>query len=110
MPVRTSPTRPLPPTSLPARWSIFDRAEKLAENEEILHRVERERLSIMYVKLMRGPAFVTERGWDYPALIDRFEVIERREKIYTGDWAKHMEKKIQGWRNDWRVYDEQRGD
>ena len=35
---------------------LFDEAEALAENEEILHRVELERLPIIYVQIMRGPA------------------------------------------------------
>lgn len=83
---------------------IFDRAEQSAENQDVLHRVERERLAILYVKLMRGPKFASEHGWDYPQLIERFEQIERREKIYSGGWALHLRKKIQGWKDDWKSW------
>ncbi len=81
---------------------LFDRAEKLAENEEILHRVELARLSIMYVKLMRGPEFVTKLGEDYPALIDRFATIARRENItHLSEGKPDLDIKLKRWRDDW---------
>jgi hypothetical protein len=59
--------------------------------------------------MMRGPAFVTKRGESYPALIDRFEVIARREKIDGMGHHKRLDGMLQGWRDDWRVYNESKG-
>jgi len=99
----------LSPEFLDKSTAIFDRAEKLAETEEILHRVERDRLSVMYVKLMRGPAFVTKRAESYPAMIDRFEVIARQEEIDGMGHHKRLDEMLQGWRDGWRVYNESKG-
>ena len=56
--------------------AFYDKAEALAENEEILRRVERDRLPIMFVQLEQGIEFT---GEDYANVIDRFESIMRRE-------------------------------
>ena len=77
---------------------LYDRAEQLAGDDaaEILRRVERDRLPVLYVKLCRGPEFV---GDGYEALIDRFETIARREDlqhIYEG--PPDLDKKLKGWR------------
>lgn len=57
--------------------AIYDQAESLAENDEILRRVERDRIPIMYVQLERGFDFVDEYG----VLLERFENIARREGV-----------------------------
>jgi len=77
--------------------AIFDRAEKLADDAEILQRVQEARLPILYVKLCRGPAFV---GPGYPALIDRFETIARRVKMtHMYEGPPDLDKKLKGWRD-----------
>ncbi len=84
---------------------LFNEAERMADNEEILHRVERDRLSIMYVKLMHGPEFVIERDEDYPALIDRFETIARRENITQMSIVsgrRTLDETLKLWRDEWR--------
>ena len=82
--------------------SIFNCAESLAENEEILHRVQRERIPIMYVKLCRGPSFV---GDEYKILADKFEKVARRvglTHIYEAGPA-NVEQMIQNWRSVNRI-------
>ena len=84
---------------------LFNEAERMADNEEILHRVERDRLSIMYVKLMQGTEFVIERGEDYPALLDRFETIARRERITQMSIVsgrRTLDETLKLWRDEWR--------
>ena len=88
---------------------LFNGAERMADNEEIRHRVERDRLSIMYVKLMHGPEFVIKRGEDYPALIDRFATIARRENITRTSiisGRRTLDETLKQWRDEWRVYNE----
>jgi len=58
--------------------ALYDKAEILAENEEILRRVQRDRLAVMYVKLERGFNFV---GGEYGALLQKFEASARREGL-----------------------------
>ena len=83
---------------------LFDRAEGLAEGEEILHRVELARLPIIYVRLSRGPEFV---GEGYAELIDRFEMIARREKItHLREGSPDLDQKLKKWRDDLRVHAE----
>ena len=77
--------------------ALYDRAEALAENDEIRQRVERDRLPIMYVQLCRGKAFT---GDAYPRILERFEEIARRiglTNILEG--APDLDKKLEGWRN-----------
>lgn len=75
---------------------LFDEAEALAENEDILHRVELERLPIIYVQIMRGPA---ETGAAYPALVDRFETITKRVGMtHIAEGPPDVESKIKTWR------------
>ncbi len=74
----------------------FDRAETLAEDDEILRRVRRARLPILYVHLCRGPEGV---GDGYATLLDTFEAIARLEgltHIYEG--PPDLEKKLEAWR------------
>lgn len=80
--------------------SIYDRAEQLATDDETLRRVQRDRLPIYYVFLCRGPEFT---GPAYGKLLDKFEVIARREgltHIYEG--PPDVEQKIKGWREAWK--------
>ncbi len=77
---------------------LYDRAEQLAgDDAELLRRVERDRLPIMYVKLCRGPEFA---GDGYGALIDRFESIARREGLqHIKEGPPDLEAKLKGWRD-----------
>ena len=95
----------LTPAFIEQATALLDRAERLAEDEQILHRVELARTPIMYVKLMRGPEFV---GQGYLALIDRFETIARREDItqlgmHSG-YAK-LDPSLKNWRDKWLAHD-----
>ncbi|NQU51365.1 MAG: DUF4838 domain-containing protein [Bacteroidetes bacterium] len=55
---------------------IFDQAGKVADNEEILRRVEMARLPIMYLKCKRNPVEAK-----YDGTYDRFNQIVKREGI-----------------------------
>ena len=79
--------------------AIFDRAEKLAEDEAIRGRVQLERVPVMYVKLIRGPKFVAELGEDYSSLIDRFENTLRPQKTgRLGSSGDTLDNKLVEWR------------
>ncbi|MCD6393733.1 MAG: DUF4838 domain-containing protein [Planctomycetes bacterium] len=81
---------------------LYDRAEKLAENERVLRRVQRDRLPIMYVKLARGPEFV---GNEYGKILERFEKIARREGVTRlREGSPDLDEKLEGWRNQWVSY------
>ncbi|MFC1737725.1 DUF4838 domain-containing protein [Planctomycetota bacterium] len=80
---------------------IYDRAEKLAENEQVLHRVQRDRLAIMYVKLMRGPEFV---GDEYGSVLERFEEIARRVGVtHLREGGRDLDEKLDNWKEQWRA-------
>jgi hypothetical protein len=55
---------------------IFDKAEKVADNEEIRQRVEMARLPIMYLKCKRSPVAAK-----YDGTYERFKEIVKREGI-----------------------------
>ncbi|MBT3382933.1 MAG: DUF4838 domain-containing protein [Prolixibacteraceae bacterium] len=55
---------------------IFDQAERVAENEEILNRVEMARLPIMYLKCLRSPIEAK-----YDGTYERFNEVVKREGI-----------------------------
>lgn len=75
---------------------IFARAETLAEDEVILHRVELARLPLMYVQLSRGTEFV---GEEYEAILTRFETIARREGVtHLREGPPDLEQKLEDWR------------
>lgn len=58
---------------------IFSRARAMADTDsELLRRIERAELPVLYVQCVRGPSFT---GENYVAIVDRFEHIARREKI-----------------------------
>ncbi|HPO13542.1 MAG TPA: DUF4838 domain-containing protein [Candidatus Hydrogenedentes bacterium] len=82
-----------------AASALYDKAEQLADSDELKQHVERDRIPILYVLLCRGPEFV---GADYGAVLDRFETIAHREKmthIYEG--PPDLDQKLQGWRDAW---------
>lgn len=83
--------------------AIFDCAETSAENADVLHRVERERLPILYVKLEQGPDSV---GSEYGSVIDRFETIARREgaTFLKERSTPNLDEKLQEWRGRWQDY------
>jgi len=81
---------------------IFDSAEKLAENDEVLRRVEDARLPVMYVELCRGPEFVGDR---YGEALDNFERISKRVGVrYFREGSPDYEEKIHAWRASWEKY------
>jgi hypothetical protein len=79
--------------------ATFRRALKMAEDETIRRRVERAELAILYVKLMRGPAFV---GAEYPAILERFERIAREVGVtHTAEGGPNLDAVIASWRKVW---------
>lgn len=81
---------------------IYDRAEALAENEQVLHRVQQDRLPIMYVKLMRGPEFV---GNEYGKVLERFERTARKVGVtHLREGSPDLDEKLQMWRAKWIEY------
>ncbi len=83
---------------------IFDRAEKLAQDQAVLYRVQRMRLSIMYVKLMRGPKFV---GNEYGEVLARFEKIARRTGVtHLREGKPDLDEKLQQWQKTWKDHND----
>jgi hypothetical protein len=76
---------------------IFAEARRLAQGDETLtQRVERAELPILYVKCVRGPAFV---GDDYASVVAEFERIARREKVhYLQEGGQDFEPKLAGYK------------
>jgi len=93
----------LTPEFLSSASALLDQAEALADDQEILHRVERERLPIMYVKLEQGPEVT---GLQYGTVLDRFETIARRENaIYLKEGKiPNLDDKLAEWRANWENY------
>jgi hypothetical protein len=82
--------------------ALFARAEKLAETDAILRRVERAELPILYVQLSRGPAFV---GDGYPEILDKFTRIAHEvgtKHLREGD--EDTDRQIAAWRKTWEDY------
>ena len=93
----------LSPEFLKEATRRFDEAEKLAENQQVLWRVERARLPIMYVKLARGPEFV---GDSYGAVLKRFEIIARRIGLtHLREGEPDLDEKLKDWKNQLQKYD-----
>ncbi|HOX57247.1 MAG TPA: DUF4838 domain-containing protein [Candidatus Paceibacterota bacterium] len=80
---------------------IFARAKTLAGGEaELLRRVERAELPILYVKCVRGPGFV---GDSYAQVVAEFERIARREKVrFLQEGGTDFEAKLAGYKNQIR--------
>jgi len=55
---------------------LFEKAEKMADNEEIIHRVELASLGILYMKCIRKPLLAREDG-----TYEKFSRIVEREKV-----------------------------
>jgi hypothetical protein len=81
---------------------IYDRAEELAENDQVLDRVQLDRLPIMYVKLRQGPEVV---GDEYGEVLERFENIARRSGVtHLREGSPDLDEKLQMWRAKWIKY------
>lgn len=81
---------------------IFARAKQLAEDENILHRVETAHLPVMYVQLERGPEFVGDK---YGDVLNRFEAIANRIGVrFFREGAPDFEERIATWRSRWKDY------
>ncbi len=77
------PDQYIPDELIPQMDALFDEAEAMADNAEILDRVRKSRLQVRYVKLHRMPKDAPGRD----GLIDAFEADVRRfgiEKIREG--------------------------
>jgi len=84
--------------------NLYDKAEKLADNQQVLDRVQRDRLPISYVRLMRGPEFT---GDEYPKELDRFEKMVKKiglTHLREGGGAQDVDNKIALWRKKWNDY------
>lgn len=81
--------------------ALYDQAERQADSPEILARVQRDRLPILYVKLCRGPQFV---GAGYAKLIDDFERIARQVGLtHILEGAPDVDAKLAHWRETARL-------
>lgn len=76
---------------------IFSKAKALAgDDQELLRRVERAELPILYVEISRGRDFV---GPNYANIVAEFERIARREHIsHLQEAASDFEDKLAGWK------------
>jgi len=77
---------------------IFGRAKALARgDDDLMRRVERAELPILYVQCVRGPGFV---GDGYAQVVAEFERIARTEKVqYLQEGAADFEAKLAGYKN-----------
>ena len=81
---------------------IYDSAEALAENEQVLNRVQQDRLPVMYVKLMRGPEFV---GEEYGKVLEQFEITARKTGLtHLREGSPDLDEKLDLWRSKWDEY------
>jgi hypothetical protein len=66
-------------------------------DDELMRRVERAELPILYVKCVRGPGFV---GNSYAQVVADFECIARREGIrFLQEGGEDFEPKLAGYKN-----------
>jgi len=77
---------------------IFARAKTLARGDDnLMRRVERAELPILYVQCVRGPDFV---GESYAQVVAEFERIARREKVqFLQEGGPDFEAKLAGYQN-----------
>jgi hypothetical protein len=77
---------------------IFARAKQLAQgDDDLMRRVERAGLPILYVKCVRGPEF---SGDGYAQAVGEFERIARREKIkFLQEGEPDFEPKLAGYKS-----------
>jgi len=84
--------------------ALFEQAEAAADSPEVLQRVQRERLPILYVQLTRGPEYI---GPSYGRFIDTFEAIARREGVTSlKEHYNDLDEQILIWRLQWKIYQE----
>ena len=82
--------------------AIFDRAEALAENEEIRSRVELERLPIMYVELsqlykqLKDTKSVPDKQY-FVQLLDRFARIADQHNVKRYATGRGLRTSIPAW-------------
>ena len=84
--------------------SLYNKAEELAGDQKILERVQRDRLPLCYVRLMRGPEFT---GNEYGAELDRFEKTVKKvglTHLREGGGQQDVDNKIALWRKQWNEY------
>lgn len=75
---------------------LFKSAERKAENEEIRHRVELEKLPLLYVQLCQGPE---KTGIRYRAILKEFETIASREGLtYIFEGPPDLDAKLAAWK------------
>jgi hypothetical protein len=76
---------------------IFARAKQSASGDpQVLRRVARAELPVLYVKCSPGPEFV---GEEYSAVVAQFERVARDFKVaYLQEGATHFEAKLAGWK------------
>lgn len=78
---------------------LFDKAKEAAENNSILKRIDLAYLPILYVKLSRGPSFISE---EYENNLNQFETIVTREKItHLKEGPPDVKQTIDIWRKAW---------
>lgn len=77
---------------------IFARAKGMARgDDELMRRVERAELPILYVQCVRGPGFV---GDGYAQVVADFERIARREGVrFLQEGGEDFESKLAGYKN-----------
>jgi len=83
---------------------LYNNAEELADNQQVLDRVQRDRLPITYVKLMKGPEYV---GDDYGKEMERFEKTVKQVGLThfrEGGSSEDLNSKIEKWREEWKDY------
>ena len=79
--------------------TLFDKAKEASDNNSILRRIDLAYLSILYVKLSRGPSFISE---EYENNLNQFETIVTREKItHLKEGSPDAKQTIDNWRKVW---------
>lgn len=79
--------------------TLFDKAKAASDNNSILKRIELAFLPILYVKLSRGPSFISE---EYENNLNQFETIVTKEKItHLREGSPDVKQTIDNWRNAW---------
>ncbi|MFH1741112.1 MAG: DUF4838 domain-containing protein [bacterium] len=77
---------------------LLKTAERKAENEEIRHRVELEKLPLLYVQLCRG---LETTGKRYQSILEEFETIARREGLtHIFEGPPDLEAKLEEWKKN----------
>jgi hypothetical protein len=77
--------------------AIFSEAERLAQpDNQLLRRIQRAELPLLYVQTVRGPALT---GPAYAEVVEKFETIARREKVqFLQEGGPDFESKLAGFK------------